>query len=133
VRGYLDHLYAMTLEEAFLRGMLAMPKGRPDFYAARDAWCAATWTRPPRGQIEPVKERNAEKMGTDAMTDSVTDILYSRGTDPETMARKIARERRIYAKQGLVLAPTTTPVAAPAQQPAKDDAEQSQNSKEQAA
>jgi len=133
VRGYLDHLYAMTLEEAFLRGMLAMPKGRPDFYAARDAWCAATWTRPPRGQIEPVKERSAEKMGTDAMTDSVTDILYSRGTDPETMARKIARERRIYAKQGLVLAPTTTPVAAPAQSQAKNDAEQGQTSKEQAA
>ncbi|GFK95457.1 hypothetical protein NNJEOMEG_03320 [Fundidesulfovibrio magnetotacticus] len=101
VRGYLRHVWEMVLEEAWLRGYLAVPEGKPDFYEARTAWCAASWTRPPRGQIDPVKERAAEQMGLDNLTESLTGILYSRGMDPETMARTIARERRTYERHGL--------------------------------
>lgn len=119
VRGYLQHLWEMVLEEAYWRGWLVMPKGAPDFYAGRDAWCAASWTRPPRGQIDPVKERSAEQIGLDNLSDSITDILYARGSDPETMARKIARERRTYARYGLT--PGASPVSVVVQVPANDD------------
>jgi len=111
VRGYLRHVWEMVLEEAWLRGYLIVPKGKPDFYAARRAWCAASWTRPPRGQIDPVKERTAEQIGLDNLSESLTGILYSRGTDPETMARTIARERRTYARHGLVPNPSSVSLA----------------------
>jgi len=129
VRGYLNRVYAMVLEEAWLRGYLVVPRGKPDFYEATRAWCGVSWTRPPRGQIDPVKERTAEKLGLDALSDSLTDILYARGTDPESMARKISRERRTYARYGLT--PTATPVAVSVQVPAKDD--EDTTDKEQAA
>uniref|UniRef100_I2Q2P7 Phage portal protein, lambda family n=1 Tax=Desulfovibrio sp. U5L TaxID=596152 RepID=I2Q2P7_9BACT len=119
VRGYLQHVWEMVLEEAWLRHYLVVPKGKPDFYEARDAWCAASWTRPPRGQIDTVKERTGEQMGLNNLSESLTDILYSRGTDPETMARKIARERRIYARYDLV--PTASPVSVSVQVPAKEE------------
>ena len=119
VRGDLHPLWEMVLEEAWWRGMLVMPKHAPDFYAARDAWCSASWTRPPRGQIDTVKERTGEQLGLDNLTDSVTDILYSRGQDPETMARKIARERRTFARYGLV--PAASSVSVSVQIPANDD------------
>ncbi|UJX40374.1 phage portal protein [Desulfovibrio sp. JY] len=112
VRGYLQQVWEMVMEEAWLRGYLIIPEGKPDLYEAWDAWLAASWTRPPRGQIDPVKERTAEQLGLNNLSDSLTDILYARGSDPETMARKIARERRIYARYGLEATPTPVSVQA---------------------
>lgn len=98
VRGYVQCLYEMVLEEAYWRGMLAIPFGAPDFYAGRDAWCSSYWTRPPRGQIDIVKERTGEEIGLKNFTDCHSDILSSRGTDAETMARKIARDWETFKR-----------------------------------
>lgn len=111
VRGYLQQVYVMVLEEAWWRGMLVMPKDKPGFYAAMDAWCETTWTRPPRGQIDIVKERTGEEIGLGNFTDCHSDILNARGTDTETMARKIARDRRIFDRYGLAPEITATPPA----------------------
>ncbi|MGE4536535.1 MAG: phage portal protein [Desulfovibrio sp.] len=100
-RGWLQPLWEMVLEEAFLRGMLVMPSGKPDFYAAMDAWCEAAWTHPPRGEIDIVKERTGQKIGLANRTDCHSDILNARGTDTETMARKIARDKRIFERNGV--------------------------------
>jgi len=114
VRGYLQHVWEMVLEEAYLLGLLKMPMGKQDFYAARDSWCAASWTRPPRGQIDIVKERTGEEIGLTNYTDSHSDILNARGTDTETMARKIARDRRILKSKGLYMPGETPPAGATA-------------------
>ncbi len=116
VRGYLQQVWEMVMEEAWLKGYLIVPAGKPDLYEAWDAWLAASWTRPARGQIDTVKERTGEQLGLEALTDCHSDILNGRGTDTETMARKIARDRRIFKRYGL------KPVASPA--PAQGQAEE---------
>ena len=122
VRGYLQHVYAMVLEEAWWLGDLVMPAGKPDFYAAMDAWCETTWTRPPRGQIDIVKERTGEQIGLSSLTDSHSDILNARGTDTETMARKIARDNRVFARYGLTPPPAN--ISINVQVPDPDDEQQ---------
>lgn len=60
VRGYLYPVWGMVMEEAWLRGLLTVPTGAPSLYESpriARAWLACIWTRPPRGQIDPVKER----------------------------------------------------------------------------
>lgn len=111
VRAYLNRLYAMVLEEAWLRDMLPVPGGAPSLYdsprVAR-AWLGAVWTRPPRGQIDPVKEREAEQLGLDAITETRTAICHSRGLDFETLARTRQREEHLLKKLGLSPSPSAS-------------------------
>lgn len=104
VRGYLETLWAMVMEEAWLRGLLAVPPGAPSLYASpaiARAWLSTVWTRPPRGQIDPTKERMAEQLGLDALTETRTSICHARGTDWEAVARTRQREERLLQKLGL--------------------------------
>lgn len=127
VRGYLDPVWSMVMEEAWLRGMLAVPPGAPSLYdspAITRAWLACVWTRPPRGQIEPVKERNAEQLALDSLTDTRTAICHARGLDFETVARTRQREERLIKKLGLEPKQTPPPAeasAAPENEPGDDD------------
>lgn len=127
VRGYLDPVWSMVMEEAWLRGMLAVPPGAPSLYdspAITRAWLACVWTRPPRGQIEPVKERNAEQLALDSLTDTRTAICHARGLDFETVARTRQREERLLKKLGLEPKQTPPPAeasAAPENEPGDDD------------
>lgn len=58
-RAYCQPLWEMLVEEAWLRGYVRLPKGAPDFYAARELWCNASWVGPARGFVDPVKEVEA--------------------------------------------------------------------------
>ena len=125
-RGYLDPLWAMVMEEAWLRGMLAVPSGAPSLYDSPQiarAWLSCVWTRPPRGQIDPVKERQAEQQGLDALTETRTAICHARGLDFETVARTRQREERLLKKLGLEPKqppPPAAPPASRADEPAAD-------------
>ena len=37
-------------------GFIRLPDNGPDFYAARELWCNASWVGPARGFVDPVKE-----------------------------------------------------------------------------
>lgn len=124
VRSYLQRIWTMVLEESFLRGLLAMPTGAPGFYEAMRAWCAAVWTRPPRGNIDPVKEREAEQRGLDNLTETRTAICHSRGQDWDAVLRTRAREDRAIRKAGLAVpasAPTQPEVPQEQEQPQEED------------
>lgn len=121
VRSYLQRVWTMVIEEAYLRGKLAMPKGAPGFYEAMRAWCAAVWTRPPRGNIDPVKERESEKLGLETLTESRTSICHSGGKDWDAVLRTRAREEAAIRKAGL----SSQPVSATA--PASGEATEDQN------
>lgn len=104
IRGYLNCLWPMVIEEAWLRGLLAVPAGAPGLWDSpliTRAWLACVWTRPPRGQIDPTKEREAERLGLETMTDTRTAICHSRGTDFETLAKTRQREERLLQRLGL--------------------------------
>ena len=101
IAGYLSPLLGMVADEAWARGMLKMPAKAPALDASpliRRAWLGTAWTRPPRGQIDPVKDRTAEQAGLDMLTETRTSICHARGTDFDTTARTIAREERLLKK-----------------------------------
>lgn len=58
-RLYCQPIWNMVQEEAWLRGLLSLPKQAPDFYEARFLWCNCYWYGPSRGFIDPVKEIQA--------------------------------------------------------------------------
>lgn len=110
VRGDLNPIWGMVMEEAWLRGLLAVPSGAPSIYDSprmAQAWLNCVWTRPPRGQIDQVKEREAESRGLESLTETRTAICHSRGLDFETIARTRQREEKLLKKLGL----QPTPVA----------------------
>lgn len=104
VRGYLNCLWPMVIEEAWLRGLLSVPPGAPGLWDSplmTRAWLSCIWTRPPRGQIDPTKEREAEALGLASMTDTRTAICHGRGLDFETVAKTRQREERLLQRLGL--------------------------------
>jgi capsid protein len=91
----------MFFEEAVLRGRIALPKGAPNFYAARAEYCAATWVGPERTNVDPVKEMVADIMGLNANVITLADIASKRNKDWETQVRQRSRERKTLKDAGL--------------------------------
>lgn len=113
VRCYLRPNWLMVMEEAWLRGLLRVPAGAPSFWrspAVMRAWGRCIWTRPPRGQVDPVKERQADDLALGSLTETRTGICYARGLDFPTLARQRQREERLLRDLGLVPGPSA-PVA----------------------
>lgn len=124
VRGNLNPIWGMVMEEAWLRGLLAVPAGTPSIYDSprmAQAWLSCVWTRPPRGQIDQVKEREAERRGLESLTETRTAICHSRGLDFETIARTLQREEKLLKKLGLQSTPAA-PAKADAKNKLKNDA-----------
>lgn len=123
VRGNLNPIWGMVMEEAWLRGLLAVPAGAPSIYDSprmAQAWLSCVWTRPPRGQIDQVKEREAESRGLESLTETRTAICHSRGLDFETIARTRQREEKLLKKLGLQPTPATAS-SKPKETDASDD------------
>lgn len=93
--------WEMVIEEAWLRGMITLPKGAPDFYDARDAYCRTRWTPPKRGHVDPVKEMRALIEGHAAGFINLDTIAAEMGTDWETLMIQRRREEDARAKLGL--------------------------------
>lgn len=52
-------IYSAVIEEAFAIGKVTLPAGAPEFYDARAAYTACTWTGPGMGWVDPKKEAEA--------------------------------------------------------------------------
>lgn len=84
------------------------------------------WTWASRPHVDPAKERNADKIGLETRTLSLTDSMSNQGRSVESHVKTLARERKLFLKEGL------TPPAymnaggdgTPALDPNADDAEQ---------
>ena len=79
VRGYLNILWAMVMEEAWIRGLLVVPAGAPSLYESPPHRAGLALQRvdtAPRGQIDPIKEREAEQLGLDAPPTRRTSICH---------------------------------------------------------
>ncbi len=80
-RLYCQRIYEMVMEEAYLRGLLVLPKNAPGFYEARRLWCATTWVGPARGFVDPVKETTATVMALDNHLLTRSEAWKERGSD----------------------------------------------------
>lgn len=83
VRHYCQPIWNMVQEEAWLRGMIQLPSGAPDFYDALPAYTSATWVGPARGYVDPVKEIVATTKALDARLCTHADVIAERGGDIE--------------------------------------------------
>lgn len=55
-------IYDAVIEEAFAIGKVTVPAGAPEFYDARTAYTACSWTGPGMGWVDPLKEANAAEV-----------------------------------------------------------------------
>lgn len=83
VRHYCQPIWNMVQEEAWLRGIVTLPKGAPDLYDALPAYTNATWVGPARGYVDPVKEVTATAKALDARLTTYADVIAERGGDIE--------------------------------------------------
>jgi lambda family phage portal protein len=98
VKVFCQIVYEMFFEEAWLRGYIKLPKGAPDFYAAKAEWCACTWTVPERTNLDPVKEMVAHIMGKQNNVATDADFCAKRGRDYEDTYKQRSRERKLAKK-----------------------------------
>lgn len=104
VNHFNQPVWEMVFEEAWLRGMIKLPKGAPDFYQARGLWTNATWTPPKRGWIDPVKEVASGKEAIVSNMLTLADWYAEQGKDYEEELRQIAKERKLMKDLGLTMA-----------------------------
>jgi len=97
-------IWSMVFEENWLRGRIILPKGAPDFYRARAAYCNAKWIPPKRGAIDPVKEVAAGKEEIISNMGTMADWYAEQGEDWQEQLRQIARERKVMSDLGLTMA-----------------------------
>lgn len=97
-------IWSMVFEEAWLRGRIRLPKGAPDFYQARAAYTAASWTPPKRGAIDIVKEVAAGKEGIVSNMITMADWYAEQGKDWQEELRQISRERKLMKELDLTMA-----------------------------
>lgn len=107
-------IFAAWFEEALDRGVLRLPKGAPDFYQARAAWCRCQWIGPARGWVDPTKEAQAAVMRIDGGFSTLQQECAEQGLDWEEVAEQQARERAYRA--GLNLPELQGAAKGPAQQ-----------------
>jgi lambda family phage portal protein len=90
-------VWAMLIEEAFLRGEVEIE----DFYARRHDYCACEWVGAPKGQIEPLKEVQADIAEIQHNLKSREETLLERGRDWVTTFEQIAEEQEVMKEKGL--------------------------------
>lgn len=95
------HIYALWLEEAIDKGIVEIPKGAPDFYAAKSAWCGSRWIGPSKGHIDPLKESKADALEMDRGLKTLEDACAERGVDWEENLEQIAREKARMRELGI--------------------------------
>jgi capsid protein len=101
--GFASPGYALFFEEAVDRGRIELPGGRksPGFYDKRAAWLGCDWLGPGRGQIDPVKERQAYQVGFETLTDTLQTANAEQGRNWRKMVRQAAREKRYLERHGV--------------------------------
>jgi lambda family phage portal protein len=124
--GLCQPTYELVLRNAILRGRIAAPGFLAD-PAIRAAWCAARWTGPSPGQIDPLKEVKAAEMRLALRLSTRTrETAELTGDDWEQVAQEFAEEEAMLAELGI--APPAEAGTVPADQPLPDaepDAEDS--------
>lgn len=117
--------YTAVMEEAFAIGELETPRGAPDFYEARQAYLACSWTGPGMGWVDPLKEAKAARERTDGRFSTLEQENAAQGNNWRDTLDQLAVEQSYAASVGVDMAPVNAPAAGPPQnEPAEDEAEE---------
>lgn len=111
----------MFMEEWVNDGLLPI---KPDeFYLYREAYCRGSWSGPPRGNVDPVKEPTGAKIELENGTTTLEEECAKKGLDYEEVLDQREREAEMLAARGLPSPlPTQITVVASGDEPApKED------------
>lgn len=114
VDHFCQPFWEMFFEESWLRGLIELPAGAPDFYDARAAYCRTDWIGPAKGHVDPVKEMNANILGINNHITTLADVVAEQGRDWESQMEQRAREKQKMESLGIT-------AAAPSPQTIQDD------------
>ncbi len=90
-------VWRMLMEEAWLRGDLPVN----DYYGRETALTAAEWIGPPKGQIEPVKEVQADILAVQHNLKSREEVMLEADRDLTATFRRLAAEEALMEDLGL--------------------------------
>jgi len=90
-------IYSMLIEEAFLRGELDVP----DFYDKMHLYTQAQWMGSPKGNIEPVKETQAEVLAIQNNLVTRSSVITGRGGERTQVFDELEEEQDDLAARGL--------------------------------
>ncbi|NOX35897.1 MAG: phage portal protein [Deltaproteobacteria bacterium] len=103
VDGFCQPVWMMVLEEAWLRGMIQLPKGSPDWYDAIFAYTRASWTPPRKGHVDPLKEIKAHVLAIQNNISTLAAVTAETGQgDYESNLEQRARERGMEKEKDIV-------------------------------
>jgi lambda family phage portal protein len=91
------------LEEAHAVDDLPLPKGAPIFMDCRGPYSRCHWMGPPRGWIDPVKEKQGAILGMDAALSTLEDECAEQGLDYEEVLEQRAYEIELFKKYDMQL------------------------------
>ena len=89
--------YRMIIEEAWLRGEIKAN----NFYQNLYRLTSADWIGPPKGQIEPVKEEQADKIAVDNNFKTLEEVYLERGREMTSTFKQIKVERDLQETLGI--------------------------------
>ncbi len=91
--------WEMVQEEAFLRGIVTIPKGSPDFYTARHLYTMAKWRPQRRGHVDPQREINSAVTAMDNNIMTLAQISSEYDGEWDENIKQRAREKKLIATQ----------------------------------
>jgi lambda family phage portal protein len=103
IDGYCRPVWAMVLEEAWLRGMITLPKGSPDWYDAVHAYTRSTWIPPRKGYVDPLKEIKANILAIQHNISTLSATTAEMGGgDSESNLQQRASERKMERELDII-------------------------------
>jgi lambda family phage portal protein len=102
-QGFCTPIYATWLEEEIENGDLPMPSKAPEFIAFRSAYAKARWIGPPRGWVDPVKERQGAILGMEANLSTLEDEAAEQGRDWRDILDQKQIEQAEFIRRGIPL------------------------------
>ncbi len=104
VDGFCQPVWAMVLEEAWLRGMIVLPEGSPDWYDAVHAYTRSNWIPPRKGNVDPLKEIKANILAIQHNISTLAGVTAEiGGGDYESNLQQRSSERKL--ERGLDIVP----------------------------
>ena len=89
--AFCQPLYRMLIEEAWLRDEIAAP----DFYKNMYRLTSAEWIGPPKGQIEPIKEVEADILAVDNNMKTLEKVHLEQGQEFTSTMKQIDAEKKL--------------------------------------
>jgi lambda family phage portal protein len=94
-------IFGLVLEEMFSKGVVRPPKGTPDFWSAKSAWCRSDWIGPGRTMIDGLKDVKELVLKLEAGLITYEKAAAILGEDYKELFAQQVREVRERKEQGL--------------------------------